>query len=121
MSRPRLAVVCDLLEENWPSMDLFGEMLVENLQSHYQQVVQAALLRPPMVRSFGRLSFLGASKLLHNADRLWNRYVQYPHFLRGQWQDDRSKLQKLNCRITRKSKNILGTYRQDYIHENILQ
>jgi len=33
ISRFSLAVVCDLVEENWPSMDLVGDMLLTCLQA----------------------------------------------------------------------------------------
>ena len=33
VERARVALVCDLAEENWPSMDLVADMLFENLET----------------------------------------------------------------------------------------
>ena len=75
----RLAVIADLVEENWPSMDLCAESLVERLQAEHADALDATLVRPPMVR---RATALSASRGL-NADRFLNRFRDYPRHLRG--------------------------------------
>src|SRR5258708_38254964 len=44
---PRVGIVCDLLTEHWPSMDLVADSLLENLQSRYSASLQVRQLRPP--------------------------------------------------------------------------
>ncbi len=83
-SIPRLAVLCDFREENWPSMNLFAEMLIQGVQKH--QVGRAAAERvcPPFRRRFGRLPMLGRRPAAFNADRLLNRLWDFPRFARKQ-------------------------------------
>lgn len=80
--RPRVAVVCDPLEENWPSMDLVAEMLLRHLGDPASGV-EAVRVRPPMVRRFGRLRPAGMARAGHNVDRVINRFWHYPRLLRG--------------------------------------
>jgi glycosyltransferase involved in cell wall biosynthesis len=80
MSLPRVAVVCDLLEEKWPSMDLVGEMLFANLRKDHSASVLATCLRPPMRRRFTRVA--SASDIAFNTDRFVNRFWDYPKWLR---------------------------------------
>ena len=61
MNAIRLAVLCDHLEENWPSMQLMADMLLEQFGS-------ATRIQPRFHRHCGR----------RNADRLLNRLVSYP-------------------------------------------
>jgi glycosyltransferase involved in cell wall biosynthesis len=77
----RVAVVCDLVEERWPSMDLVGDMLFENLERHCRPDVAATQVRPSFQR---RGSTLLAGKLARNAGRWMGRFVYYPRWLRGQ-------------------------------------
>ncbi len=46
MSRLRVAIVADLLEEGWPSMDLMAEMLMAELGRAAASGVEPVLLRP---------------------------------------------------------------------------
>jgi glycosyltransferase involved in cell wall biosynthesis len=78
MAIPRLAVICDFAEEGWASMDLVAEMLLQQLQAHHGGQVQAVRVCPPFRRRLGRLSWAAA----HNADRLLNRFWDYPRYLR---------------------------------------
>ncbi len=64
----RLAVVCDYLEEGWPSMDLAAEMLVE----HGRASAEIAMLRPALPRW---REGSGAPSAL---ERGFGRYVAYP-------------------------------------------
>ncbi len=95
MSVPRVAVVCDLLEEDWPSMDLVGDMLLKHLQSDHAGSVSVTRICPTMRRRLtgqrsegrgqmsevrGQKSDIGAK--LFNADRLLNRFWDYPRVAR---------------------------------------
>ncbi len=79
----RLALICDLHEENWPSMDLVAEMLWTHLQSPRWPDVQVERIRPVMVRRFGRLPLINKKRMALNADRLLNRFWDYPRHLRS--------------------------------------
>jgi len=57
---PRVAIVSDLREERWHSMDLVAEMLLLNLKAPDLRVVDPTELRPVMVRRFSRLPFARA-------------------------------------------------------------
>ena len=79
----RVAVICDYLEEKWPSMDLTAAMLYRYLVKNHAPEIAATELRPPFRR---RLTFLpmfrqGAGR---NIDRLANRFLDYPRWLRAQ-------------------------------------
>jgi glycosyltransferase involved in cell wall biosynthesis len=76
---PRVAVICDLLEERWPSMDLVAEMLDEHLRRDHAGSFVTARVRPPMQHRFTRLP--SASRRLFNADRLVNRFWDYRRYL----------------------------------------
>lgn len=80
MTLPRVAIVSDLREERWHSMDLVAEMLLLNLKSPDLRVVEPTELRPAMVRRFTRLPF-GRSQLAETADRISNRIWDYPRWL----------------------------------------
>src|SRR5437879_8587767 len=86
MSIPQIAIICDFLEEKWPSMDLVAEMLLENLKSEHVSGLRAIRLCPSMVPRFRSLPILGRTRHAYNADRLVNRTRDYPRWLR--WQLD---------------------------------
>ena len=86
----RVAVVCDLLEEGWHSMDLVADMLLSTLQRDYGREVTATRIRPAMRRracllvdatEFGAIGPSRHRRLLFNADRLANRFWDYPRHL----------------------------------------
>jgi glycosyltransferase involved in cell wall biosynthesis len=84
-SLPRLAVVCDLVEENWPSMDLVAEMLLDRLGAAEPRRFDAVRVCPPMARRFTRLPLPQVrAPAAYNADRLLNRLWDYPRHLRTQ-------------------------------------
>src|SRR2546421_8077542 len=64
-----LAIVCDLVEENWPSMDLVGDILLTNLRSDEFEGVKAKRIRPPMSRRFTATP-LKSSRFAFNLDRI---------------------------------------------------
>lgn len=75
--KPRLAVISDYLEEGWPSMDLAADQLTEGLrQAGDCEVVQ---VRPAMRM---RLSRIRAGASARNVDRLINRFLDYPRYVR---------------------------------------
>jgi glycosyltransferase involved in cell wall biosynthesis len=71
-----------MVEENWPSMQLVADMLVQHLELGHAADFSTTRLAPPMQRCFGNLPVLGRRPLFHNADRLLNRFVNYPRYLR---------------------------------------
>ena len=75
MSRLRLAVIADMLEEGWSSMDLVADMLVDRLRSEHAEAVDVELVRPAMHRRASRAVTARPALL---ADRLLNRMWDYP-------------------------------------------
>ncbi len=71
----RLAILPDFLEENWPSMDLCAEMLLAHL-------TDAQSIRPRFQHLFSRMPLPVCHALACNADRLVNRVIRYPWFLK---------------------------------------
>jgi glycosyltransferase involved in cell wall biosynthesis len=80
----RVAVICDLIEENWPSMDLVADMLLKNLHNGYSEELSAARVQPRMARWFGHIPKLGRKRIGFNADRFVNRFWHYPRLLSEQ-------------------------------------
>ena len=78
----RVAVICDLIEENWPSMDLVADMLLKNLRSNYSERLSVTGVRPRLARRFGHIPKLRGRRVGFNADRLINRFWYYPRLLR---------------------------------------
>jgi glycosyltransferase involved in cell wall biosynthesis len=77
VQKPRIGLICDFVEENWPSMDLVAGMLFERLEREYASTLQVTRICPPLRRRFGRLPGIGAAPVFQNADRLLNRFVDY--------------------------------------------
>ncbi len=77
----RIAILCDIVEENWPSMDLVGEMLCDNLQKNHAGSFKATRLAPHLRRRFTR-GQTSAGRFF-NADRFVNRFVDYPRVARS--------------------------------------
>jgi glycosyltransferase involved in cell wall biosynthesis len=84
VTRPRLAVIADLREEQWPSMDHVADILVSALETAGHRAVDPFHLCPPMVRRLSRVPGLGQRPLLNTTDRVINRYWDYPRWLRPQ-------------------------------------
>jgi glycosyltransferase involved in cell wall biosynthesis len=87
MGLPRVALVSDLREERWHSMDLIAEMLLLNLRTPELRLVEAIQLCPALVRRFGRLPLARGSQLAGTADRIVNRLWDYPRWLTPQGGD----------------------------------
>jgi glycosyltransferase involved in cell wall biosynthesis len=81
MSRCRLALVCDYPEEQWPSMDLTGEMIRTHLGRAYADAFEVVPVCPPFRRRLSRWPIIGRRSQARNADRLLNRFVDYPRAL----------------------------------------
>jgi glycosyltransferase involved in cell wall biosynthesis len=79
---PQVAVVCDLLEEHWLSMDLVGDMLCRHLRADSEGAMAVTQIRPPLRRRFTRMPFV-AHKFAYDADRLVNRFADYPLRIRS--------------------------------------
>jgi glycosyltransferase involved in cell wall biosynthesis len=75
-TRLRVALVADLLEEHWPSMDLTADMLYAGLR---REAVDVSLVRLPMRRRFSRDGDARSGR--YTADRLLNRLCDYPRGL----------------------------------------
>lgn len=73
-----VAVICDFLEEQWPSMDLVGDMVIDHM--HLMPGIHATRIRPAMKFRFSWIP-LHSRHSLNNAARVWNRFVEYPRFL----------------------------------------
>jgi hypothetical protein len=80
-ARISVGLVCDLLEEDWPSMDLVGDMLLGHLKDIQPGAIEAACIRPPMLRRFSSQA-RQSSRRAFNADRVINRFWDYPRYLR---------------------------------------
>ena len=78
----RLGVVCDYLEEHWPSMDLMPEMILRHLGEQHTTEILAERILPPWRHRLIKLPGLGNSGLARNADRVWNRHLLYPRQIR---------------------------------------
>jgi glycosyltransferase involved in cell wall biosynthesis len=78
----RVGIVCDLLEENWPSMDLVADELLRTLPAVAVPSIEPIRLRPTMPAWADT-----AARRLHlraavNANRYLNRHRRYPRWLR---------------------------------------
>lgn len=76
----QLAVLADFEEEGWTSMDLCAEMLIRHL--HDQEMIRPVYYRPMFRRRAQRLSGGRGRGALFNADRLINRFWDYPRAVR---------------------------------------
>jgi glycosyltransferase involved in cell wall biosynthesis len=82
LSKPRVGVICDFVEENWPSMDLVADMVLGHLEREHSSSFDVTRICPPLRSRFGRLPGIGTAPALHNADRLLNRFVDYSRYLK---------------------------------------
>lgn len=83
----RLAVIRDLREENWPSMDLVAEMLFQQLQANHADQIAARQVCPPFRRRFTLVTGGAKKSVFFNADRMLNRYWDYPRWLQQRAQE----------------------------------
>lgn len=78
MAPTRLAVVRDFRAEKWPSMDLCADQLL----AHLPPTLAVTDLEAPFRRCFLRFPAVGRRNAAFNADRLVNRHLTLPRFLR---------------------------------------
>jgi len=78
----KLALICDFLEERWPSMDLFGDMLFQRFKAEHAAAIDAEQLRPALRPRFSKLPGFRHAGFVWNADRLLNRFHDYPAWLK---------------------------------------
>jgi glycosyltransferase involved in cell wall biosynthesis len=85
MSSPiRLAVVCDFPEEDWPSMDLVGAMILSHLGRDFADQIHPTRVCPPFRHRLARRPIADRLGSARNADRLLNRFWDYPRALARQ-------------------------------------
>jgi glycosyltransferase involved in cell wall biosynthesis len=82
-TKPRLAIICDYPEENWHSMDLCANMLIEYLQLEHSETLEVVKICPRFHPRLQNLPWLGQKKGAYNGDRLINRFWDYPQYLKG--------------------------------------
>ena len=76
----RVGVLCDFVEERWPSMDFIADAIVDSLAEHGGRAVDAIKVRPPMTRRFSRRNRAG--HIAYTVDRALNRFWDYPRLAR---------------------------------------
>jgi glycosyltransferase involved in cell wall biosynthesis len=79
--RIRVAVLCDFAEERWPSMDLFGELHLQNLLRHGSRRLKVTRVCPPFRRSLTKLKRFDGPNAF-SLDRVLNRLWFYPRFIK---------------------------------------
>ena len=77
--RVRVSLICDMLEERWPSMDLVAESLVERLTCDHAGIVDVSQIRPQLRRRLSGPNEFAGSR--YTADRLLGRMWDYPRML----------------------------------------
>ena len=82
MSRLRVAIVADYLEEGWPSMDLVADMLMTHLPQSHAASIEATLVRPAMPRRLSRLGLPDGVRA-GTIDRIIARQWDYSRALRA--------------------------------------
>ncbi|MGA9836950.1 MAG: glycosyltransferase family 1 protein [Gemmatimonadaceae bacterium] len=78
----RVGVVCDLLEEHWPSMDLVADELLCTLPEVVSPRIVPTRLRPAMPRWPAALAHATGLTVAVNANRYLDRHRRYPMWLR---------------------------------------
>jgi glycosyltransferase involved in cell wall biosynthesis len=87
MKRPRIAVVSDLAEERWHSMDLVAEILMLGLRKPGMRVVDAEQVRPAMVKRLTLIPAVGRTQTAQTMDRIINRMWDYGRWLQPRMAD----------------------------------
>ncbi|HEX5632266.1 MAG TPA: glycosyltransferase, partial [Gemmatimonadales bacterium] len=80
---PRVALISDLREEQWHSMDLVSELLLLGLRHPGLRAVEATELCPRLVRRATRLPWARDVRRVATLDRIVNRFWDYPRWLRA--------------------------------------
>jgi len=82
MTPLKVAILADMLEERWPSMDLVADMLMKQLRSHYGGQVEATLVRPRMRTRATAIPVARSTAAAFTIDRFTNRLWDYPRAAR---------------------------------------
>jgi len=80
----RVALLPDFAEEGWPSMDLCAEMIYRHLAASTDGKITPYLFEPHYRRRLTRIPYFGRHPAARNADRLLNRFWDYPRALQRQ-------------------------------------
>lgn len=80
--QPRLAIICDYLEENWASMDLCAQMLIQHMSNLDSPFIEPVQICPKFNRRLQRVPGIGQKHFAYNTDRLINRFWDYPEYLK---------------------------------------
>ena len=83
MNQLRVAVIADLVEEGWPSMDLVADMLVDCLQREHAGAIDVRLVRPSLAARATRLPAVGRTSAAFTIDRFASRLWDYPRHMRA--------------------------------------
>jgi glycosyltransferase involved in cell wall biosynthesis len=65
-------------------MDLVAAMVFDRLRSQHASALDIERICPALHPRFAKFPIVGAASALHNADRLWNRFFDYPRSLKPQ-------------------------------------
>lgn len=76
----RTALICDYPEEQWHSMNLCSQMLLDYWYADSR--CQIDQICPSFQNRFTRLPAIGTRKAAFNSDRLLNRFWDYPNYLK---------------------------------------
>jgi glycosyltransferase involved in cell wall biosynthesis len=79
----KVAIVANMLEERWPSMDLVADMLLEHLRAEHIGRIEPTLIRPAMRARLSGLPLVGPLPIAFTIDRFSNRLWDYPRLTRG--------------------------------------
>ena len=82
MALPRVAVLFDLEAENWPSMALVGEMLVDNLRRHHSDAFDVEAIRAEAAGWHPVRSRRLTAAMPRKATLFMGRFWTYPRLLR---------------------------------------
>jgi glycosyltransferase involved in cell wall biosynthesis len=82
MTPLKVAIVADMLEERWPSMDLVADMLMKQLRAAYPGQVEPTLFRPRMRARATAIPLAGSTPVAFTVDRFTNRLWDYPRAAR---------------------------------------
>lgn len=82
----RLLLLPVYQEEGWQSINLYTEMLEQGLASLSEPGLSWQRSAPPYRQRMQHLPGLGHRKVTHNADRLLNRFYDYPRHVRRERQ-----------------------------------
>jgi glycosyltransferase involved in cell wall biosynthesis len=85
---PRLAIISDYLEENWTSMDLCVQMLIQHIRSDQSEFIHPVEICPKFNWRFSNIPWVKQKRFAYNADRLMNRFWDYPQYLKQKIQQE---------------------------------